>query len=224
MIYFFAHKKNTKKGFTLIELLVVISIIGLLSSVVLSSLNSVRSKARDTKRVQEIKSVEKALALYVLNNNGLLPHSTLSNVSSIINPDGSINCTNTGSGSNYENTNQLFDLLIASKYLSQKPSIDVLANQGYCYVYLSSAVAIAGVEYNSHGEIVSRPIVATITSSKSKNAVFFAPMENTKTLSGGAALVGISVGSTPPINLNIDLTTGTKYNIGASNNIDTGSI
>lgn len=62
-------QKNNSRGFTLIELLVVIAIIGVLSSVVLSSLNSVRAKARDTYRKSAIKQVQAALEMYYNANN-----------------------------------------------------------------------------------------------------------------------------------------------------------
>jgi len=52
-----------KKGFTLIELLVVVAIIGMLSSVVLSSLNSARGNARDARRAQDGKQVATAIEL-----------------------------------------------------------------------------------------------------------------------------------------------------------------
>ena len=55
---------NKKRGFTLIELLVVIAIIGILSSVVLASLNSARTKSRDAKRVSDVKQLQLALELY----------------------------------------------------------------------------------------------------------------------------------------------------------------
>lgn len=69
-----------KRGFTLIELLVVVAIIGLLSSVVLASLNTARAKARDAKRAAEIQSFKTALELYY-NDFGYYPltswvHST----------------------------------------------------------------------------------------------------------------------------------------------------
>ena|SRR3989344_7554095 len=51
------------KGFTLIELLVVIAIIGILSSVVLASLNSARAKGRDSRRVSDLKQVANSVAL-----------------------------------------------------------------------------------------------------------------------------------------------------------------
>ncbi|HBB56455.1 TPA: hypothetical protein DEW47_01955 [Patescibacteria group bacterium] len=56
--------QNKKRGFTLIELLVVIAIIGILSSVVLASLNSARTKSRDARRVSDIKQLQIALELY----------------------------------------------------------------------------------------------------------------------------------------------------------------
>lgn len=57
-----------KAGFTLIELLVVIGIIGILSSIVLTSLNQARAKARDARRFQEAKQIMNALELYYTDN------------------------------------------------------------------------------------------------------------------------------------------------------------
>ena len=54
----------SKRGFTLIELLVVIAIIGILASVVLVSLNSARSKARDAQRKSDITNISLALEMY----------------------------------------------------------------------------------------------------------------------------------------------------------------
>ncbi len=56
--------KNTSKAFTLIELLVVIAIIGLLSLVVSASINSARVKARDARRLSDIRQIQNALELY----------------------------------------------------------------------------------------------------------------------------------------------------------------
>jgi prepilin-type N-terminal cleavage/methylation domain-containing protein len=52
------------RGFTLIELLVVIAIIGLLSSIVLASLNSARVKSRDARRLEDLKQMANAVQLY----------------------------------------------------------------------------------------------------------------------------------------------------------------
>jgi len=57
------------RAFTLVELLVVISIISLLSSVVLSSLNSARAKARDTQRLSDLRQLSVALRTYDLDND-----------------------------------------------------------------------------------------------------------------------------------------------------------
>jgi len=62
-------QKNNSRGFTLIELLVVIAIIGILSSVVLASLNGARAKARDSKRKQDMVQIRTALELYYNDNN-----------------------------------------------------------------------------------------------------------------------------------------------------------
>ena len=64
-----------KKGFTLIELLVVIAIIGLLSTLAVVALGSARQKARDSKRLSDLKQVQTALELYYTDNSSY-PTST----------------------------------------------------------------------------------------------------------------------------------------------------
>src|SRR3990167_6664867 len=63
-------KETRNKGFTLIELLVVIAIIGILSSVVLASLNSARQKGRDARRISDVKQIQLALELFYDSNAG----------------------------------------------------------------------------------------------------------------------------------------------------------
>jgi len=66
-------------GFTLIELLVVIAIIGILSSIILVSLNSARKKANDTRVISDVQQIRTQLeADYNGNYNGDLISSGLS--------------------------------------------------------------------------------------------------------------------------------------------------
>jgi len=67
--------KINKKGFTLIELLVVIAIIGLLSTMAIVALNGARRKARDARRVSDIKQIQTALELFQ-NDNSDYPDGT----------------------------------------------------------------------------------------------------------------------------------------------------
>jgi prepilin-type N-terminal cleavage/methylation domain-containing protein len=62
-------KVKISKGFTLVELLVVIAIIGLLSTLAIVSLNNARQKARDSKRLSDMKQILLALELYYDANN-----------------------------------------------------------------------------------------------------------------------------------------------------------
>ena len=64
--------KNSR-GFTLIELLVVIFIIGLLASIVVVSVNTARTKARDARRIADVGSIRSAIEMYI-DANGAPPN------------------------------------------------------------------------------------------------------------------------------------------------------
>jgi prepilin-type N-terminal cleavage/methylation domain-containing protein len=62
-------KNKIMRGFTLIELLVVIAIIGILSAVVLASLNTARSKGNDVGVKANLNTVGTQAALFVSEND-----------------------------------------------------------------------------------------------------------------------------------------------------------
>ena len=58
------HHKHHYSAFTLVELLVVIAIIGILSTLSVVVFNNVRAKARDSRRLSDVKQIGMALELY----------------------------------------------------------------------------------------------------------------------------------------------------------------
>lgn len=98
--------KNRERGFTLIELLVVIAIIGVLSSVVLASLNTARAKARDARKVADFRQIANALTLFY-DKNGRMPNN--------YNP-----CCGAGEGSTYYN--QSMQELVSEGFLPKIPA------------------------------------------------------------------------------------------------------
>jgi len=59
----------SRKGFTLIELLVVVAIVGLLSTIIIVAYGTSRTRARDAKRLSDMKQFGTALELYNNDNN-----------------------------------------------------------------------------------------------------------------------------------------------------------
>ena len=66
-------KLQRVRGFTLIELLVVIAIIGLLATIIAAPIQNARKKARDSKKIAEVKAVQLALDQYAEANAGQYP-------------------------------------------------------------------------------------------------------------------------------------------------------
>jgi general secretion pathway protein G len=111
------------RGFTLIELLVVIAIIGILSATVLVSLNATRAKARDAQRLANLRTIEKALALYWLDHNAY--------------PDTANAWQGTNAACYGGHGNNAIPGLVPT-YIAQLPIEAKQANASACYLYRSN--------------------------------------------------------------------------------------
>lgn len=77
-----------KRGFTLIELLVVIAIIGILSGVVLASLNTARLKARDAQRISDTRQIMLALEFFFDDQaTGAYPVQAVGAIPAVLGPN-----------------------------------------------------------------------------------------------------------------------------------------
>lgn len=123
-------RKEFNKGFTLIELLVVIAIIGLLSSVVLSSLNSAREKARDSRRKQDLRQIEIALEMnYDKYGSYTQPESMCTDTSY----GGFGGCGAAGGSGDWDVNSDLRDL-VSDGFMPTLPK-DPINNSTYRYSY-----------------------------------------------------------------------------------------
>ena len=143
-ILWYTKSMNMKsKGFTLIELLVVVAIIGILATVVLASLSSARERARDAKRLADVKTIQNALEIYHLEN-GRYPSSALL-ASGIPNSDPHNATSSNDSWGKFETRMGIT--------LPRDPVNDVvgdgdwLQNTGYAYFYRSLGGNCEGQEY-----------------------------------------------------------------------------
>lgn len=128
--------KRNKAGFTIIELLIVAAIIGLLSAVVLQSLNTARQRSRNATRLSQIDQINKAMELYATGGANKLPYS-----------GNQWSCLGLSSGTCwggigwYIQLNTAVSTNIAGGAIPRDPSIST-GSPGDYYVYHSSYPAI----------------------------------------------------------------------------------
>lgn len=140
--------KKNRKGFTLIELLVVIAIIGLLSTLAVIALGSARVKARDTKRLADLRQVQTGLELYY-TDKGAYP---ISATTTILGEDTNAKCLN-GSG---------FGAVGCATpvYIGLIPKDPGTGDYGYVSV-TGSTYVITGTLEGEVNDLTSGPILAT---------------------------------------------------------------
>ncbi len=132
-----AKQGASQKGFTLIELLVVIAIVGLLSVIAMVGMTVARSKSRDTKRVADIRQIQKGLELFYTDNLG---YPTVSSAA-VLGQGTALSLCGTALSATCSGT----------AYISRLPTAPDVAESGCSastYSYVSSATAGTSSSYS----------------------------------------------------------------------------
>ncbi|MDQ5927667.1 MAG: ral secretion pathway protein [Patescibacteria group bacterium] len=139
--------KNTKKGFTLIELLVVIAIIGILSSVVLASLNTARAKSRDARRLADLQQIKLAAELFFDANSSEYPADIYA-ASGSLSPDyiGSVPLDPLGDEYAYELASSSTDYCLGA-YLENTATASSTQSDESCIASLAGVLTPDDVNY-----------------------------------------------------------------------------
>ncbi len=66
-----------RTGFTIVELLIVIVVIAILAAITIVAFNGVQARARDSQRLQDAKTIEKAIKLHILQTGTAPPFHTI---------------------------------------------------------------------------------------------------------------------------------------------------
>lgn len=136
--------RHVHSAFTLVELLVVIAIIGLLSTVAVVSLSSARAKARDTKRLADMKQIVTAINLYY-EDNGYYPACAA----------GGGVCSTTGYAGDFSNVLEIKPTYMAN--IPQDPT-NISTSYGYYYAQGWHPTGLCG--YSAHTGLATDYILA----------------------------------------------------------------
>ena len=147
---------SDRQGFTLIELLVVIAVIGLISSVVLASINRARGKARDARRRGDLQQISKALEFYFNDKNAYpltCPSGAATCAASVLEWWG--NCSSYGSHGTSGSNGWVPNL--APQYIPVLP-LDPRANGTFgCYLYKSNGTDYKILAYKTTESVCPVP-------------------------------------------------------------------
>lgn len=134
---------HKRYGFTIVELLIVIVVIGILAAITIVAYNGIQKRAQDSRRANDIASLQKALELYKVQNGSYPPHIASSTATV---PSGFAGSYGSVAPYSYSvvTDGTWMKNLVDSKIISSAP-VDPLNNNSNFYMYWTSGPSgIAG--------------------------------------------------------------------------------